>query len=175
MLLWLKDFNECNRDVTIHRPNLSTLLSSAFIRGDDEDIRQECWNVGSMNCNFSVTFIKSLNHSSIKPCLIVNLVALWTLKQMSFSVPPKMLPGRRAWNFLACRISNVRLSSEPNEGFRFEGITTNQSSCYIYFANCNFFLFFSLLRPRFVRHTSKSWLQPVLEGAVFVFGPSPYQ
>ena len=25
---------------------------------------------GSMNCNFSVTFIKSLNQSSIKPCLI---------------------------------------------------------------------------------------------------------
>ena len=35
--------------------------------------------VGSMNCNFSVTFIKSLNQSSITPCLIVHLVALWTL------------------------------------------------------------------------------------------------
>ena len=36
-------------------------------------------NFGSMNCNFSVTFIKSLNQSSIKPCLIVHLVAMWTL------------------------------------------------------------------------------------------------
>ena len=27
-------FNECNREVTIHRPNVSTPLSSAFIRGD---------------------------------------------------------------------------------------------------------------------------------------------
>ena len=34
---------------------------------------------------------------------------------------------------------------------------------------------FSLLRPRFVRHTSKPRLQSVLEGLVFVFGPSPYQ
>ena len=180
MLLWLKDFNECNQDVTIHRPNLSTLLSSTFIRGDDEDIRQECWNVGSMNFNFSVTFIKSLNQSSFKPCLIVHLVALWTLKQISFSLPHKIPPGRRAGNFLTCRIGNVRLSSEPNEGwwnyhFRFKGITANQSSCSIYLANCNFFLFFSHFRPWFVRHTSKSWLQPVLEGAVFVFGPSPYQ
>ena len=29
--------------------------------------------------HFSVTFIKSLNQSSIKPCLIVHLVAMWTL------------------------------------------------------------------------------------------------
>ena len=34
MLLWFKDFNECNREVTIHRPNVSTLLSSSFIEGD---------------------------------------------------------------------------------------------------------------------------------------------
>ena len=40
--------------------------------------RQECRNVGSMNCNVSVTFIKSSNQSSIKPCLIVHLVAMWT-------------------------------------------------------------------------------------------------
>ena len=146
MLLWLKAFNDCNWDVTIHRPNISTLLSSAFIRGNDEDARQECWNVGSMNCNFSVAFIKSLNHSSIKPCLIVCLVVL-NLKKISFSLPPKIPPGRRAGNFLTYRISNVRLSSGPNEGwwnyhFRFKGVTTNQSSCYIYLANCNFsFLF----------------------------------
>ena len=36
-------------------------------------------NVSSMNCNFSVTLIKSLNQSSIKPCLTVHLVAMWTL------------------------------------------------------------------------------------------------
>ena len=34
MLLWFKKFNKCKRDVTIHRPNVSTLLSSAFIRDD---------------------------------------------------------------------------------------------------------------------------------------------
>ena len=71
-------FNECNREVIIHRPDVSTLLSSAFIT-PDEDTGQECRNVESMNCNFSVTFIKSLNQSSITPCLIVHLVALWTL------------------------------------------------------------------------------------------------
>ena len=34
MLLWFKKFNKCNRDVTIHKPNVSILLSSAFIRDD---------------------------------------------------------------------------------------------------------------------------------------------
>ena len=38
-----------------------------------------------MNCNFSVTFIKSLNQSSIEPCLIVHLVAMRTLKSQSLS------------------------------------------------------------------------------------------
>ena len=28
----VKRFNNCNRKVTIHRPNVSTLLSSAFIK-----------------------------------------------------------------------------------------------------------------------------------------------
>ena len=28
----VKRFNNCNREVTIHRPNVSTLLSSAFIK-----------------------------------------------------------------------------------------------------------------------------------------------
>ena len=51
---------------------------SHSIRGD-EGTRQERRNVGSMNCNFSVIFIKSLNQSGIKPCLIVYLVAMWTL------------------------------------------------------------------------------------------------
>ena len=41
--------------------------------------------------------------------LIVRLVALRTLKQISFSLPPKMTPDRQARNFLTCRISNVRL------------------------------------------------------------------
>ena len=38
-----------------------------------EGTRQVCRNVGPMNCNFSVTFIKSLNQSSIKPCLTADL------------------------------------------------------------------------------------------------------
>ena len=46
--------------------------------------RQECRNVGSMNCNFLVTFIKSLHQSCIKPCLIVHLVALWILIHQFF-------------------------------------------------------------------------------------------
>ena len=36
----------------------------------DEGTRQECRNVEFMNRNFSVTFIKSLNQSNIKPCLM---------------------------------------------------------------------------------------------------------
>ena len=50
MLLWFADVVNVTEKVTVHRPNVSTLLSSAFIRG--EGTRQECRNVGSMNCNF---------------------------------------------------------------------------------------------------------------------------
>ena len=34
MLLWFKDLMNVTEEVTIHRPNVLTLLSSAFIRGD---------------------------------------------------------------------------------------------------------------------------------------------
>ena len=34
MLLWFADLINVTEKVTIHRPNVSTLLSSAFIRGD---------------------------------------------------------------------------------------------------------------------------------------------
>ena len=34
MLLWFTDLMNVTVEVTIHRPNVATLLSSAFIRGD---------------------------------------------------------------------------------------------------------------------------------------------
>ena len=34
MLLWFADLMNVTEEVTIHRPNVSTLLSSVFIRGD---------------------------------------------------------------------------------------------------------------------------------------------
>ena len=34
MLLWFKDLVNVTEEVTIHRPNVSTPLSSAFIRSD---------------------------------------------------------------------------------------------------------------------------------------------
>ena len=34
MLLWFADLMNVTEEVTIHRPNVSTLLSSACIRGD---------------------------------------------------------------------------------------------------------------------------------------------
>ena len=34
MLLWFADLMNVTEEVTIHRPKVSTLLSSAFIRGD---------------------------------------------------------------------------------------------------------------------------------------------
>ena len=34
MLLWFTDLMNVTEEVTIHRPNVSTPLSSAFIRGD---------------------------------------------------------------------------------------------------------------------------------------------
>ena len=45
MLLWFADLMNVTKEVTIHRPNISTLLTSL------------------------VTFIESANQSSIKPCL----------------------------------------------------------------------------------------------------------
>ena len=71
MLLWLKDLMDVTEHLQFIVPKFRHL-----IRDDSEGTRQECRNVGSMNCNFSVAFIKSLNQSSIKPCLIVHLVAL---------------------------------------------------------------------------------------------------
>ena len=34
MLLWFIDLMNVTGEVTIHRPNVSTLLSSAFLKGD---------------------------------------------------------------------------------------------------------------------------------------------
>ena len=34
MLLWFTDLMNVTEEVTTHRPNVSTLVSSAFIRGD---------------------------------------------------------------------------------------------------------------------------------------------
>ena len=56
MLLLFTDLMNVT-EVTIYRPNISFL-----------------WIETS-----SATFIKSVNQSSIKPCLIVHLVAVWTL------------------------------------------------------------------------------------------------
>ena len=39
MLLWFADLMNVTEEVTIHRPNVSTLLSSAFIRGDLSSIK----------------------------------------------------------------------------------------------------------------------------------------
>ena len=76
-LHWFADLMNVTEEVTIHRPNVSTLLSSAFIRGDLNAATRGLFiwyllaafflNVGSMNCNFF--FIKSANQSSFKLCL----------------------------------------------------------------------------------------------------------
>ena len=44
-------------------------LTAAIRSPPDKGTRQECWNIASMNGNFSVTFTKPLNQSSIKSCL----------------------------------------------------------------------------------------------------------
>ena len=49
----------------------------------DEGIRQGCRNLGSMNCNFSVTFIKSLNQSSVKPSLNTLLLVRFTASDVT--------------------------------------------------------------------------------------------
>ena len=77
MLLWFADVVNVTEKVTVHRPNVSTLLSSAFIRVKALDRSVE--TLGLWIITSSVTFIKSANQSSIKLCLIVHLVAVWTL------------------------------------------------------------------------------------------------
>ena len=143
MLLWFTDLINVTDEVTIQRPNVSTLLLSAFIRGDlntatrgpfiwspisglffwggvnrHQEANHHCHDLkecqevierllisdhikgpivaafrsslmkaldrsvkmlGLWVVTSSVTFIKSVNQSSIKPCLIVHLVAVWTL------------------------------------------------------------------------------------------------
>ena len=64
MLLWFKDLMNVTETLQFID---STFRHSCL----DEGTRQECRNVGSMNCNFLVTFIKSLNLSNIKPCTII--------------------------------------------------------------------------------------------------------
>ena len=64
MLLWFADLMNVTKEVTIHRPNVSTLLETLGL-----------WIVPS-----SVIFIKSANQSRIKLCLIVHLVAVWTME-----------------------------------------------------------------------------------------------
>ena len=65
MLLWSTDLMNVTEEATIHRPNVSTLLSSAFQALDKNVETLGLWIVAS-----SVTFIKSVDQSSIKPCLI---------------------------------------------------------------------------------------------------------
>ena len=71
----LTDLQRLNESVLYYILELKALLGvlkqldhSWWI--DDEGTRQECRKVGSMNCNFSVTFVKYSNQSSIKPSLI---------------------------------------------------------------------------------------------------------
>ena len=42
MLLWFADLMNVTEEVTIHRPNVSTLLSSTFIRGDLNAVTETC-------------------------------------------------------------------------------------------------------------------------------------
>ena len=51
MLLWSTDLMNVTEEATIHRPNVSTFLSSAF-RPNVECPNVECRNVGSMDCSF---------------------------------------------------------------------------------------------------------------------------
>ena len=66
MLLWFKDLiSECNREVIIHRPNVSTLLSSAFIR-DDLIAATRCPSICSLiSCPF---FWRGVNRPQVVSC-----------------------------------------------------------------------------------------------------------
>ena len=53
MLLWFADLMNVTKEVTIHRPNVSTLLSSAFIRGDLNAATRGPFIRSLINCLFS--------------------------------------------------------------------------------------------------------------------------
>ena len=74
-LLRFADLMNVTEEVTIHRPNVSTLLSSAFIKALERSVE----TLGLWIVTSSVTFFKSANQSSVKLVLIVHLVAVWTL------------------------------------------------------------------------------------------------
>ena len=77
MLLWLKDLMIVTENLQFIDPTFrhSCLVPSSEVEARNEGTRQKCRNVGSMNCNFSIAIIKSLNRSSIKPCLIIMCVS----------------------------------------------------------------------------------------------------
>ena len=64
-------FTPCQKKGQLISERIKGPLVAAF-RSPLMKALDRCWNIGSMNCNFSVTFIKSLNQSSIKPFLIIN-------------------------------------------------------------------------------------------------------
>ena len=63
MLLWFADLMNVTEEVTIHRPNVSTLLSSAFIRGAFIAIF-DLWKL------YSNSYTASLDEVFITTCLI---------------------------------------------------------------------------------------------------------
>ena len=89
MLLWFADLMNVTEEVTIHRPNVSTLLSSAFIRGDlnaatrGPFIRSLMWGVNTRD------MLKDQSHCGIQstksleeiPSLLFQFARLFTLKK----------------------------------------------------------------------------------------------
>ena len=89
MLLWLKDLMLVTEklqfiDLTFRH---SCLVSSSGVEARNEGTRQKCRNVGSMNCNFLITIIKSLNQKNIKPCLIIMFVSVKCYWREHFLTP----------------------------------------------------------------------------------------
>ena len=53
MLLWFTDLMNVTKEVTIHGPNVSTLLSSVFIRGDLNAVTRGPFIRSLISCLFS--------------------------------------------------------------------------------------------------------------------------
>ena len=80
----------------------------------------QCQNVESTNYNFLVTFIKSLNQSNIKPCLIVHLVAMWTLIRLRNISRPKLFS--KNYKFFFSEAKNERICCTYDSAFLFTRI-----------------------------------------------------
>ena len=86
MLLWFKDLMNVTKEAIIHRPNISTLLSSAFIRGDSNAATRGRFIPSLISCLFfwwGVNRHQFVNLPTQRNNLLSILITLFAIKVCS--------------------------------------------------------------------------------------------